>query len=47
MVAEKIKNESLTAWVRPELKRIEAGSAEAQQLDGVPDGGNMPGMGRS
>jgi hypothetical protein len=34
-------------WVRPQLKRIDAGSAEARQRDGVPDGSEAPGMARS
>lgn len=26
-------------WARPEVKRLDAGSAEAIQRDGTPDGG--------
>lgn len=34
------------AWVRPEVKRLDAGAAEATQINGVPDGG-PPGQSRS
>jgi len=34
------------AWVSPELRTISAGSAEARQRDGIPDGG-APGTSRS
>jgi hypothetical protein len=33
-------------WVRPEVRRIRAGSAEAISRDGQPDGGG-PGQSRS
>ena len=35
------------AWIAPELKRLDAGSAEARQQDGTPDGSVTPGMARS
>lgn len=48
-MVQKIDNagSSRGLWVAPELKRLDAGSAEAIQQDGVPDGGNTPGMARS
>ena len=33
-------------WIRPEIRRLNAGSAEAIQINGVPDGG-PPGQSRS
>lgn len=34
-------------WVRPQLQRIEAGSAEARMAEGTPDGSETLGMARS
>lgn len=36
-----------TRWIRPELQRIEAGSAEARMAEGSPDGSETLGMARS
>jgi hypothetical protein len=47
-VVQKIDNarSNRGLWVAPELKRLDAGSAEAVSTDGVPDGGG-PGTSRS
>jgi len=49
----KLKNEQQAssrpgrkAWISPEFRTISAGSAEARQRDGLPDGGS-PGTSRS